>query len=230
MSNPKAFFVVSRYSEDVTWIKEYTDNYVVYNKGLPLGGEYKELILPNIGNNQRDIFEFIYRNYDDLPEFIAFLQGNPFDHCKKNKFDRLILNEQFTALESYEDNPVTHMHKKDEIGEYMERNDSWYVHHHYINWGRGGPTKIPSQFPTFNDFMSSLFINYKNLDWIRFSPGSQYIIEKRNALYYPKKFWELLMNILCRNDMAEGHIIERAMWLILSNKYEIKKNIIECSH
>lgn len=226
MNKPKAHFVISRYSEDVSWVKSYTDDYIVYNKGAALGEDYKELLLPNVGNNQRDIFEFIFRNYNNLPEFIAFLQGTPFDHCKKEKFDKIIINEHFTALESYEDNPVTHMHKKDGIGEYMELNDSWYVHHHYINWGRGGPNKIPSVYATFDDFMNSIFKNYQRLEWIRFSPGSQYLIEKKNALYYPRKFWEHLMNILHRNDMAEGHIMERAMWLILNNKYEIKEYLL----
>jgi len=35
------------------------------------------------------------------------------------------------------------------------------------------------------------------------------------------------MNILCKNDMTEGHILERAMWLIFINKYKIRESIIE---
>jgi len=227
MNKSKAFFVLSRYSEDVSWITEYTDDYIIYNKGTPIGGCVKELILPNIGNNQRDIFEFIYLNYENLPDFIVFIQAYPFDHCKKEKFDKIIYNETFTPLESYEDIKESSGHKKSDDGQYMERNDSWYINCRNNDPLREVRKRDICKYSTFDEFMHSIFIDYQNLEWIRFSPGSQYLIEKKNALYYPRSFWKHLMNILCKNDMTEGHILERAMWLIFINKYKIRESIIE---
>ena len=80
-NKPKAFLVVSRYNEDVSWIKTLTDNYIIYNKGEELSSEYNQIIAPNFGGNQYDIFRYIHDNYDNLPELIAFVQGDPFDHC-----------------------------------------------------------------------------------------------------------------------------------------------------
>lgn len=73
--NIKAKLILSRYKEDFSWIKEYTDNYFVYNKGEVIEGDYRILNVENIGGNQRDIFKFIIDNYENLPELMAFVQA-----------------------------------------------------------------------------------------------------------------------------------------------------------
>ena len=216
----ETFFVISRYSEDVSWLKDYNiHDYIIYNKGAPLSNEFNELILSNVGNNQRDIFEYIVNNYDNIPKLTAFIQGYPFDHCKKEKFDKILNNKSFTALESQEDHPITAGHKKSDDGQYMEINTSWYINAHYNNWGNGGHKDRRCQFNSFDSFMHSIFVDYSHLEWLRFAPGSQYIVEQKQILRYSKKFWEHLMNILCENDMTEGHILERACWYILKGIY-----------
>ena len=99
LSSNELFFVISRFKEDISWIKELTDNYIVYNKGDDDIPEYKAKKMPNIGGNQRDTFHFIYDNYDNLPDLMAFVQGDPFDHCKDGKFYDLIKNRHYTKLE-----------------------------------------------------------------------------------------------------------------------------------
>ena len=59
MKQPKAKIIVSRFNEDFSWVKEYTDDYLVYNKGEPMV-DLHIINTENIGNNQRDIFKFIY--------------------------------------------------------------------------------------------------------------------------------------------------------------------------
>lgn len=220
MESKSLVMVVSRYNEDVSWLNEYTIPYVIYNKGQPLDQKYNQLMLPNIGGNQRDIFEFIFRNYENLPDLILFVQAKPWDHCRKEVFDELIKKECFVSFESYEKNPVNEAHKKDFDGMYMERNNNWYIHHHYINWGRGGANKVPCIYNSFDQFMQKYYSNYQRLEWIRFSPGSMYMIEKKQALSYSKRFWQRMMDELHRCDMAEGHIIERAMFHILNHTYQ----------
>lgn len=199
--------IISRYKEDVSWIKEYDIDYVIYNKGEKIEG-YNTLDVNNIGNNQRDIFQFIFENYDDLPNIMIFVQGNPFDHCKRSKFDKIINNNFFTPLESFEDIVKNPAQILSEDGGYMEVNNSWYIDAH------NGTYNQSCNYISFDDFMNKTFKNYNTNHWNRFTPGSQYIITKDIAKFYSKNFWKHLMDILYNNNMTEGHIIERSLWMI----------------
>jgi len=209
--------IISRYMEDVSWIKDYDFDYIIYNKGPELVG-YNTINIENIGNNQRDIFHYIYSNYDILPNVMTFIQGNPFDHCKKEKFDKTINNKTFTSLESYEDISIGNSQKVDDDGGYMEINNSWYIKDK-VNTPSNGIIQS-CQWNSFDDFMYNTFVNYTPQHWNRFAPGSQYIITKEIATHYSKEFWLYLMNILNKNNMIEGHIIERSLWMIFQCKLE----------
>lgn len=205
--------IISRYSEDVSWINDYDFDYIIFNKGPELFG-FNTKSVENVGENQKDIFSFITTNYEMLPDVMAFVQGHPYDHCKKETFDKLITNKTLTRLEDY---THTNGSNLESDGLYFERNDSWYIHAHNSSHNQ------TCQFPSFDSFMNSVFENYSHIDRIPFSPGSQILFEKERALFYPKKFWEHLNNILIRRTMTEGHILERAMFLILSNIYTVKE-------
>ena len=204
--------IISRYNEDISWLKDYNFDYIIYNKGMELIGDSNVINIDNIGNNQRDIFKFIYDNYENLPNVMTFIQANPFDHCKKEKFDKLINNNEFTALESYEDiqQGENYSQMLDEYGGYMELNTSWYISSHNHSYNQS------CVYISFVHFMNSIFKNYEYQRWNRFTPGSQYIITKDIAKFYSKKFWKFLMDILNKNNMTEGHIIERSLWIIFS--------------
>jgi hypothetical protein len=207
MLKPKAFFVVSRYNEDLNWILEYTNDFLIYNKGEPIA-DVRVVNTENIGGNQRDIFKFIYENYENLPELIAFLQAYPFDHCQKIIFDNLIYNEFFTSIEYYGSIPSNNAEQRDANGGYLEANNSWYISSHNSTFG------LNCKYSSLDEFMNKYFINYEHTDWIRFSPGSQYLIEKRQALFYPRSFWKNLMNELTERNSTEAHIVERVLWTI----------------
>lgn len=196
--------IISRYNEDVNWVHDYPYDYVIYNKGDELSG-YNVINVDNVGNNQRDIFQFIYDNYDNLPEIMVFVQGNPYDHCNREKFNKLVTNNEFTPLESFEDIEQGYSQKLDSDGGYMEINNSWYISAHNSTHNQ------TCEYSSFDDFMSKTFKNYTREAYNRFTPGSQYIITKDIARFYTKNFWGYLMNKLNRNTMTEGHIIERSL-------------------
>lgn len=205
--------VISRYNEDISWIDSYQCNFIIYNKGEHLE-RYNCISKPNIGNNQRDICEYIYDNYDRLPDIIRFLQGYPFDHCKKETFDKIIYNENLTRVEEFRDHPNVPPLYLDSDGFFREPNNNHPIistNEHY---------KQSCKYESFDSFMNSIFVDYSHVDFISFSPGSQYIVPKENILYYSKEFWKYLMNTLNRNFMTEAHIMERALWYIFSNKYK----------
>jgi len=208
MKQPTAKMIISRYKENFDWVKEYTDNYLIYNKGKPID-EVRVINAENIGGNQRDIFKFIYDFYDDLPDLMAFMQADPFDHCKKEVFDKLIYNIHFTPLEFYGNTPANAMERRSDTGGFVEYNNSWYIKANNETYG------VVCKYASLDQFMHKFFSNYERPDWIRFAPGSQYIVEKKQARYYPREFWKKLMEELPENFMSEAHIIERSLWLIL---------------
>ena len=232
MQQPNCFFVVSRFNEDVSWIKEYypeNEGYLIINKGEALS-DIKCINKPNFGGNQYDICEYIYENYENLPDLIAFMQAKPFDHCKREKFDKIIYNNRSTSIEDYEDYVIANPGAVRKISEgvdsgYMEINDSWYIPA-MNNQIRGNGFEANCPFGSFNDYMNSIFENYSTLDYLRFAPGSQYLAPKANCLFYSKEFWKHMMELFPKtiglNGGTEGHIIERSMWYILNNVYKAK--------
>ena len=208
MKQPKAKIIISRFNEDFSWVKEYTDDYLVYNKGEPIDDPHI-INTENIGGNQRDIFKFIHDFYDDLPDLMAFMQAYPFDHCKKEVFDKLIYNTCFTPLEFHGGDPANNFERRANDGGYMEYNNVGYIKGNNLTHG------VTCKYSSLDQFKNKFFSNYGRPNWGRFSPGSQYMIEKRQALHYSKTFWKNLMDELPRNFMSEAHIIERALWMML---------------
>ena len=211
----KATFVISRYNEDISWIKDYEVDYVIYNKGEDLPEEYNVKKVPNIGNNQRDIFQYIYENYNKLPDVMAFVQGDPFYHCKKEVFDKLIVKKELTALETC-DLAGRGKWKRNEGGEFIEINDSWYIPVQDKDYNN------ECKYKSHEEFIGKYFDGYEKEEWLRFAPGSQYVVPKANVLKYPKSFWKGLMDELPKNHMTEGHIIERTMTTILEGTLKLK--------
>lgn len=44
--------IISRYNEDVSWIKEYDLNYIIYNKGEHLDSSYNWIRKENVGDRE----------------------------------------------------------------------------------------------------------------------------------------------------------------------------------
>lgn len=216
---PAAFFIISRFNEDISWIKNYTNNYLIYNKGKPIGGDYNVEVRENIGNNQGDMIYYIYKNYEKLPELMCFLQGNPFDHCKKELLDKLIMNTSYTSIEHYRGDGSCG-YPEDPLG-YYETNCTILS----VIKANDLSTNQVCKYKSYDEFMNSLFEDYIHEASIKFPPGSQMIVEREKVLQYPKNFWAYLNTILYKNVMSEAHIMERAMPAIMNAKYKPKKEL-----
>jgi hypothetical protein len=69
--------VVARYKEDISWTKN-VENVIVYDKSPnPVEGA---IARPNVGREAETFIWHILQNYDNLPDHLIFLQGNPFPH------------------------------------------------------------------------------------------------------------------------------------------------------
>jgi hypothetical protein len=200
-------FVVSRYAEQLSWLNGFPYHYLVYNKGEPIDS-VRSIARPNFGGNQYDIFYYIYKNYDKLPDYIGFLQGNPFDHCLPDRFWGLIdRRDRFVPIFGDKNYPS---------GEYSEPNNSWYVEPTARRMGRG------CIFHSFDHYAETIFSDYVRQDVLVFPPGSQCIVSREACLRYSRNFWARLMGFIPKdhhNGGVETHIIERSIQLIFEGRF-----------
>ena len=213
MNKPKSKFIISNWKNNLDWIDDYTDNYLIYDKSDTLQPGDKILKVRNVGHNIFDSLNFILNYYYNLPDYTAFLQGNPWDHCRRDIFDKLIYNECFTPLEYYGPTPGNNWEGRTPEGMFLEVNNSWYLHL--------DPPYQHIFYNSFDEFMNEIFVDYDHVNWVRFSPGAQYIVPKNNILNYSYDFWSRLEGMVDYAQYAcEAHLIERAMYYIFSNIYE----------
>jgi len=210
---PEAFFVISNWKNNCSWIEEYTNRYIIYDKSNTLPDGDKIIRIDNVGHNIYDCFHFITNNYDSLPEITFFGQGLVWDHCKRETFDKLIYNTEFTPIEDYAHVAESYAHRKAPDGNYTEINSSWYL--------LLPPPYEHRKYHAYDQFMNEMFTDYTHVDWIRFSPGAQYVVPKRNILKYSKEFYMKLMSLVDYAQYTmEAHLLERALFYIFSNRYE----------
>ena len=87
--------ICSRFNEDIQWTKPFVESLLVYNKGLDTINYIPKsniIKLPNYGREGGSYLHFIINNYDSLPDYMLFLQGNPFDHIYNQQIKKS-LNE-----------------------------------------------------------------------------------------------------------------------------------------
>jgi hypothetical protein len=67
--------VVSKFTEDVSWLDYIKHKKVVYDKSdNPIDGSYRR---PNVGREAETFLHYIITNYYTLPDIVIFLQGDP---------------------------------------------------------------------------------------------------------------------------------------------------------
>jgi hypothetical protein len=224
----KNFLVISNYLNDLSWVTEYTENYVIYDKTDSARNnkniDPSKIIKSSLaGYNSYDYFSFIIENYEKLPDCTIFAKGHCFPrHVSKEYFDRVMNNEFFTPLEDYK------MHKTysrdgelicffSPEGGFCEINNSWYLSIH--------PTKY---FQGYNDFLKFCFMDPVIPLYTRFAPGGDYIVPKQNILKLPKIFYENLRVFIGHHQLSgETHIIERAMHTLWTCNFEINPNMLK---
>jgi hypothetical protein len=186
--------IVSRYNEDVSWTKEY-NNIILYNKGEKLSNNYDVILLENVGREGHTYYKYIYDNYEFLPEYSVFLQGNPLDHSpnfKKRIYD--IQNKISNGVKI----------------------DFEYLSEKMINCNLNGciyHRRIP-----LCDIHENVFgIRKENMHFV-FGQGGQFIVSKERILKRRREFYFNIVKMLeYDSNPIEGNAIERFHKLIFSD-------------
>jgi len=237
----KNFLVVSDYgwlpdNLEESWVVKYTDNYLIYDRKHRWEESDRIKHQKNVGQNVYDMFDFIITHYDNLPDVTIFCRACLFfpkdqiypkssGNCSEEKFIELINNETFTEIHNYGKETEGGASRITDDGGYLEINNSWYFGP--LPNVDGSQYQLERKyFSDYNEFMRDVYVNPIIQQWIRFSPGCNYIIPKSNILRYSKNFYDKIREYLSwAPDMriAEAHMIERALYTIFTCDWEVNE-------
>lgn len=194
-------YVLTHYSGDWTWVKDYTDDFLIYNRTdeeIP-----NSIKRENLGDADYDKLTYLIDNYYDLPDVFLWSKSNLFKFISKQEFDLVKDNREFTPL-------LTKTHKvyepicRYENGIYLERNNSWYL------------GTVPAKyFVSYSEFARAYSL--PNPDYLPFAPGGSYILTRERVHRYGKEFYEELAAMLpyCQRP-GEAHFLERTYFTLWS--------------
>ncbi len=111
-------FVIAKYKEDVSWLKHLPYKFVLYDKD---DGEDcckkkyqpycpESIKLQNVGREAHTYLTYIIDNYKNLPNFVAFMQADPFDYSPL----LALVIQKFKGQEYYPLSPLMHYSKSDD--------------------------------------------------------------------------------------------------------------------
>lgn len=193
-------WIISRYNHDLSYLLEYTDDYVLYDRSEePLEGS---IVVPNIGTDIYDKLTYIIDNYDDLPDVAVYTKANIFKYITKDEFDAIKDNRTFTPILTR-----THEEKEgfcfySEDGMYNELNNEWFL------------LELPPKSQESAHALKEI-IGINGKPFLKFAPGSNYIVPKENILKHSKETYIKLRSFL---DHAvypgEAQLLERGLYYL----------------
>jgi len=178
--------IVARYNEDISWTNEF-ENVLIYNKGTPLNLP-NEIILPNVGREPHTYYKYIYDNYDNLDDYVVFLQGNPFDHSPN-------------IIDNLKNLPNLNFH---------------FLSEHILSCSLSGCIHHPGLplIPVYRRIFNKRLIRNR----FTFGAGAQFMVSKEQILKRPRDFYLNIVNMLGHSQAPiEAWVIERFHQLIFSN-------------
>lgn len=176
--------VIARYQEELDWINQLKTPYTIYNKGLS-EPNYTCIEIENIGRESHTYLTYILNNYHNLPEYLAFLQGDPFAHCKSTL-------EVINNFNEHKENTVVwltdHSATDDRYG---------YPHHYGLGIGE----------------VSDKIFNKKHYEQFTFSGGAQYIVPASKISNKSYTWWEKVYSV--HNTHHQGPWIFERLWPLI---------------
>jgi len=182
-NSQKMTIVVARHNENLEWLKTLAWDYIVYNKGEELPKWVKNVVnLQNIGREAHTYLTYIIDHYDNLPDYVAFVQGDPYSHTwhlikKMHHFEHLVEK----AL------------KFNASCDFYALSDSVLIAD-----GFGRP-----DHPGLMIGESAKKIFLKNIQLFRFPMGAQFISSKRAILFHTKETYQVILDYLIKAEPAK---------------------------
>lgn len=236
--------VIARYNESLDWLtddNELLANSIVYNKGEPIGLQ-SEVTLSNDPNYTREAdsyLSYIIDNYHQLPDYVFFSQGNPFEHSPQFSalLKHLIHNNKLKPYQPLSSvwkldrciPDTSHLiyntlHDVDGYKIYMEQIDDRLLP---IGQTDLGIIQLLSRFRHFHNIQnpfdtlpylySRLLLPQPYVGYIFFNYGAIFGVRKQNIVYHQLDYYKYLKQFLFEHD-THGYILERLWYTIFCTR------------
>lgn len=188
-------WIISRYNHDISYLKDYTDDYVIYDRSeKPIENV---IVVPNIGTDIADKFKFIIDNYDNLPDVAVYTKANLWKYISKEEFDLLDKTKFQPLLTQHHNTYMPICFYKDKM--YYEINNYFYLNPH--------PAKYAKE-------IKEIF-KMDEREYNAFAPGSNYIVPRENILRHSKEFYEKLRSYLTWDRYpGDAQLLERNLYYL----------------
>ena len=203
-----------------SWVEEYTDNYLIYDRAHRFEENNKIKHQKNVGANIYDIFDFIINNYENLPDIMIFCKGNVIPrHCGFDKFKAIINNTKFTTIENYiRDNP----RHSPSIYSFVDETDAYHEKPIEVD-ATVARIHLCKYVFSYRAMLNEIFENASVGEYLRFAPGGNHIIPKTDVLKYNKHFYETMREYVSWDvKPGEAYLLERALFTLFSNSFIIR--------
>lgn len=203
--------VISKYKEDITWSNQFTKSRLfIYDKS---GEDNGYINLPNIGREAHTYLTHIINNYDNLSDYVCFLQGNPYDGHKGH------LNLSIEKIDNF----------SEEI--------SFFPLSYVISCNLDGTPHHPN-LDVDKIIFDRFFTNKPPM--LQFTVGAQFIVSRNSILNRKLEFYKDLLSEFDRTDIdneftgggggTKGNkmpwICERIWAYVFNKSYKTKYDVI----
>lgn len=194
-------YIISRFNHDLDWLKEYTNDYVLYDRSPhPLK---ESIVVPNLGSDIYDKFSFIIDHYDNLPDVAVYTKANLFKYISREEFDRVKDNTTFTPLLTRAHHVYYPICGYDKNGMYCEVNSYWYLGAHKARYAK--------------EIIE--FFGMDKREFNTFAPGSNYILPRENILKHSKETYIKLKSYLDWDVYpGDAQLLERNLYYLWSTR------------
>jgi hypothetical protein len=201
---PTVVIVTSHWKEDLTWLKKSKYPVVLIDhEGSEPPAIKPTTIIPNRGNESSSYIRYIIDNWDNLPDYVAFIHGHETAHHQKHKEHMLTLIDRaqrsgFVTLNGmWLGEPAPSNVKRDY---YLQIAKYWYLFEPYMK-------KYPNK---------SLFTD----------ACGQFIVSKDEITKYPLKAWQTWYEALIHPDTHQelGFVFEYTWHYIFGQPWQMKRS------
>lgn len=206
--------VVSHYNEDLSWLKQHSNECCIYSKGgsknapdLP----FSYTPLPNIGREGHTFLHHIAKQYDQLANVTLFVQGRIDDHV-----DLSLTEMKERALTIGVGQVRTYPFRELEIFDHWE-GIPW---EHYPCWKRWSSMESQKMSESPLEMFQNYITESKRIPVaVGFAPGAIFAVKKETIFQHSKAYYQRLLERMFLGDMAHinpetGHYMER-FWLAI---------------
>lgn len=207
MGEPSVEFVVSKYREDLSWVRDLSYPATIYDKS----GQGPGISLPNVGRESHTYLTHILRRYDDLPDYTVFLQADPFKHMREGAGPR--------GLENLVREKMSRGVGFAGLAWYRIRCDKLGRPHDMCDESKKGRWAGFGKDIPVGELFEMLFASPAPETFVTGSPAGMFLVSGDRILARPRAFYRLALAVSeadPHDAYNTGHAFER-LWQIIFN-------------